>query len=47
MKNAQGIQGGTRRFFTPKYLIDLIQQKNSMCTKILGQPEIPPDYISS
>ena len=38
MENAQGVQSGTRRFFTPRDLMNTFQSKNSMCTQILGQP---------
>ena len=36
LKNAQCLKSGTHRFFAPRDLLSVFQQKNSMCTKILG-----------
>ena len=43
LKNAQGLKSGTHRFFIIRDPVNMFQQKNSMCTKILGQPDIPLD----
>ena len=40
LQNAQGLISGTHRFFTPRNLMNTFQQKNSMCTKILGSSKI-------